>query len=57
VGATNLLLVTFLIPVTAIFLGVIVLGERLLPVETAGMGFVAFGLLMIDGRLFNRFVR
>ena len=30
-GATNLLLVTFLIPVSAIVLGVAVLGERLAP--------------------------
>ena len=30
-GATNLLLVTFLIPVSAILLGALVLGERLSP--------------------------
>jgi len=50
-GATNLLLVTFLIPVTAILLGVFFLGERLQPVESIGMTFIALGLVTIDGRL------
>lgn len=54
VGATNLLLVTFLIPVTAIFLGITVLGETLQISEIVGMGFIAIGLLTIDGRLFTR---
>ena len=36
-GATNLLLVTFLIPVTAILLGALVLGERLAPRHFIGM--------------------
>lgn len=50
VGATNLLLVTFLIPVSAILLGMVILGERLGPRQWAGMGFIALGLLAIDGR-------
>ena len=50
-GATNLLLVTFLIPVSAILLGVIVLGETLLPRQFAGMALIAVGLSFIDGRL------
>ncbi len=49
-GATNLLLVTFLIPVTAIMLGVAVLGEVLLPRHLAGMALIAAGLAAIDGR-------
>jgi drug/metabolite transporter (DMT)-like permease len=49
-GATNLLLVTFLIPVTAILLGVAVLGEVLLPRHLAGMALIAAGLVAIDGR-------
>ncbi len=49
-GATNLLLVTLLIPVTAILLGVLVLGERLAPVQLAGMALIALGLAAIDGR-------
>ena len=50
-GATNLLLVTFLIPVSAIVLGVAVLGERLAPTQLAGMALIAVGLTAIDGRL------
>ena len=52
-GATNLLLVTFLIPVTAILLGATFLGERLEPRHFLGMGFVAAGLALIDGRLWR----
>jgi drug/metabolite transporter (DMT)-like permease len=50
-GATNALLVTFLIPVTAILLGVSLLGERLEPRALAGMALIAAGLACIDGRL------
>lgn len=50
-GATNLLLVTFLIPVTAILLGAGVLGERLEAFELIGMALIAAGLAAIDGRL------
>ena len=50
-GATNLLLVTFLIPVSAILLGVFVLGETLLPRHLAGMALIGVGLAFIDGRL------
>lgn len=49
-GATNLLLVTFLIPISAIMLGTIVLGERLAPHHFAGMAVIALGLAAIDGR-------
>lgn len=50
-GATNLLLVTFLIPVSAILLGVLVLGETLQPKHFAGMALIAIGLAAVDGRL------
>ncbi|HEV7368918.1 DMT family transporter [Arenibaculum sp.] len=50
-GATNLLLVTFLIPVSAILLGTLVLGERLEPRHFVGMALIALGLAAIDGRL------
>jgi drug/metabolite transporter (DMT)-like permease len=50
-GATNLLLVTFLIPVSAIVLGWLVLGEVLDPRHFAGMALVGAGLAAIDGRL------
>jgi drug/metabolite transporter (DMT)-like permease len=49
-GATNLLLVTFLIPVSAILLGTLILGEVLLPRHVAGMALVGLGLAAIDGR-------
>jgi drug/metabolite transporter (DMT)-like permease len=49
-GATNTSLVTFLIPVSAILLGVLALGERLEPHQLAGMMAIALGLVAIDGR-------
>jgi drug/metabolite transporter (DMT)-like permease len=53
-GATNSLLVTFLIPVTAILLGAMFLSERLEPRHFVGMALIAAGLAAIDGRLFSR---
>ncbi|HST36291.1 MAG TPA: DMT family transporter [Allosphingosinicella sp.] len=53
-GATNSLLVTFLIPVTAIMLGAMILGERLEPRHFAGMALIGLGLAAIDGRVFSR---
>ncbi len=53
-GATNLLLVTFLIPVSALVLGTTVLGERLEPRQLAGMALIGAGLAAIDGRLLRR---
>ncbi len=53
-GATNLLLVTFLIPVSAILLGVLVLEERLDGAQLAGMALIGAGLAVIDGRLWRR---
>lgn len=51
-GATNLMLVTLLIPVSAILLGTLVLGERLGANHFLGMALIALGLAAIDGRLF-----
>ncbi len=50
-GATNLLLVTFLIPVSALTLGMAVLGERPEPATFAGLALIFAGLATIDGRL------
>ena len=50
-GATNVMLVTLLIPVTAILLGVAVLGEPLTMHEIAGALVIAASLLVIDGRV------
>ena len=49
-GATNLLLVTFLIPASAILLGVLVLDETLRPRHVAGLALIGAGLAAIDGR-------
>ena len=54
-GATNALLVTLLIPIPAILLGALVLGDQLAPRHFAGMALIAAGLAAIDGRLFRRF--
>jgi drug/metabolite transporter (DMT)-like permease len=53
-GATNLLLVTFLIPVSALLLGGIVLGERPDATAFAGMALIFLGLVAVDGRLVVR---
>ena len=50
-GATNLLLVTLLIPVPATLLGSAVLGEQLEPRQFAGMALIGLGLVLIDGRV------
>lgn len=53
-GSVNLVLVTFLIPVSAILLGALVLGERLEPRHFLGMAAIGVGLACIDGRLLRR---
>jgi drug/metabolite transporter (DMT)-like permease len=50
-GATNLLLVTFLIPVSALLLGVAFLGESVTAHQLLGMLLIGLGLAVIDGRL------
>jgi len=56
-GATNVSLVTLLIPVSAVLLGALILGERLQWTAFAGMGFIILGLLAINGKLFQLFGR
>jgi drug/metabolite transporter (DMT)-like permease len=53
-GATNLLLVTFLIPVTAIVLGAAFLDETLAMRHFVGMALIGIGLAAIDGRVLAR---
>jgi drug/metabolite transporter (DMT)-like permease len=53
-GATNASLVTLIVPVSAILLGAVFLGERLELFELGGMVLIALGLLTIDGRLLSR---
>jgi len=49
-GASNVMLVTLLIPLTAILLGHFVLGEPLEPREIIGACVIAGALLIVDGR-------
>ncbi len=49
-GAVNISLVTLLVPVSAIALGMVFLGEVLLPRHIVGLGFILIGLAAIDGR-------
>ncbi len=53
-GATNVALVTLLVPVSAVLFGAAVLGEVLEPRHLAGMALIAAALALIDGRLFAR---
>lgn len=53
-GATNASLVTLIVPVSAILLGFVFLGERLELFEIAGMLLIGLGLVTIDGRIFQR---
>jgi drug/metabolite transporter (DMT)-like permease len=50
-GATNVMLVTLLIPVTAILLGYLVLGESISLREIIGALVIGSALLLIDGRV------
>ncbi|MBH5371822.1 DMT family transporter [Bradyrhizobium glycinis] len=52
-GASNVMLVTLLIPVTAILLGWLVLGESISMREIAGALVIGSALLVIDGRAFD----
>ena len=53
-GASNAMLVAFIMPVIAVVLGVAALGETVEPKEAAGAVLIALGLLAIDGRVFGR---
>jgi drug/metabolite transporter (DMT)-like permease len=52
-GADNVMLVTLLIPASAIALGVSVLGDRLAAHQIIGALVITASLLVIDGRLFG----
>lgn len=54
VGATNLLLVTFLILISALVLGALVLKEQVQWIEVAGMSLIFAGRAAIDGRIVSR---
>ena len=56
-GATNVMLVTLLIPVTANLLGYLVLGERIALREIIGALVIGSALLVMDGRVLELFRR
>jgi len=56
-GSGNLMLVTLLVAPVAIALGTIVLGEDLRPQAYMGFALLAFGLIILDGRLIARLRR
>lgn len=51
VGATNVSLVTFLVPISAIILGIVWLGETLTLSNIIGMILIIIGLSLVDGRI------
>ncbi|RMF10834.1 MAG: DMT family transporter, partial [Alphaproteobacteria bacterium] len=53
-GATNVMLVTFLVPVVAVVTGALALGELLDPRHFVAIAILAVALILIDGRLVNR---
>ena len=52
-GPTNVMLVTLLIPVSAVFLGTYVLGEVLTARQFAGAAVIGSALVIFDGRLLS----
>ena len=57
VGATNLSLNTFITPISAILLGVLILHEQFEAIHILGMAVIFLGLVFIDGRLVKRLRR
>ncbi|MEM1318116.1 MAG: DMT family transporter, partial [Pseudomonadota bacterium] len=53
-GAVNASLVTFLIPPSAIVMGMMFLGETLALRHLIGMALILAGLIAVDGRLWKR---
>jgi len=51
VGATNLSLVTFVAPISATLIGVLVFGEHVSAAHVAGTSLILMGLVAIDGRI------
>ncbi|GIU50947.1 DMT family transporter [Shewanella sp. KT0246] len=54
-GATNVLLVTLMVPASAILLGSVFLNESLEAIHFVGMLLIALGLSAIDGRLWQKY--
>jgi drug/metabolite transporter (DMT)-like permease len=56
VGATNMSLNTYITPISAIILGVLILHERFEFIHVIGILVIFFGLIFIDGRLVKRWM-
>ena len=56
-GASNAMLVTLLMPVSALLLGNLFLSEPIFVRELLGAAIIGLGLLFIDGRLPRRIAR
>ncbi|HET7086335.1 MAG TPA: DMT family transporter [Rhizomicrobium sp.] len=54
IGVTYISLVTFLIPIIALFLGAVFLNESVSLQALAGMAIIALGMAAVDDRLFRR---
>ena len=54
-GATNTSLVTLLVPLSAILLGMLLLGEQMDRYEAGGIALIGLGLLVVDGRITRLF--
>ena len=54
VGGTNFSITTFIAPVSAIILGVLILHEQLTALEGFGAVVIFLGLIVMDGRLWRR---
>lgn len=52
-GSGNLMLVTIMMPPISIFLGWLVLGERLTSSAFIGCGLIVLGLIILDGRMWR----
>lgn len=57
IGGTNALLVTFLMPPTALLLGFFFLNEEVTSASIVGLGLILSGIAAIDGRVFRLFRR
>lgn len=54
-GGSNVMLVTLLVPPSAVVLGFLFLNEVVTPEQLIGMALIGLGLVAIDGRLLRRF--
>jgi len=57
VDPTDLMLVTFLVPISALLLGLAFLAEPIKPIAFAGMAMIGLSLMAIDGRVPARMMR